>query len=536
MPVIPLLRQPGPLNAAPAAVLDNQRRPTVNVSAQARAVGNVADAARMPEVDARDAMAPVVALGAVGAAVSRAGGVMQALAIKQAEAETDVQVAEADQAMRDAYGKHAAWRTTTPDTALWDQNLNETLGQARSTIEKNPHLSRAARDAIRLRADKFVGDAKINLLQDKATSTFARANSTYRARTNELLSNKDWDGAIANAEEAEQKMYGFPHETQRIRDIAKQGREGDKVNTAYDAAINAPQAVLDDPDKFTSGIDDAREVKNILATAKQAQRESQSSSVDMLSDRMASGEFVTLNSLQQAFPDSMRPTVRKQFEGAWLRMQQPGIKAQLEKDAPMNYARFTKIAEDYKSEDDPEGIRWSQLNLAVKNALPEILANPILSTMSKKRPGAVEVIDAPAPLKSAVRDIVDTMFDNGVYGQFEEMAPRTSQYAPIVMIENPQKKAEALAKKGNAMIYMDQWMAENPKAKPDEALLVLRAFNNGKAPAIRSSSTPPPRQEPPNLSVGDKTSWERDLPEYDDSSFDSILWPAGSLSPDLQSP
>lgn len=525
MPRIPLLRQPGPIANAPAPVLDNQRRPNVDNRAVSQAVGNLAQASQIRDVDPRDFTAPYAALGAVGRAVSQAGDVLGGLAIKKREAQTDIQIAEADQVMQDAFNQHAAWRTKTPDTTAWEGNLTETLSRARQSIEGNDKLHPAAREKIRLRLSKFEGDAKADLLRDSAKMEFRRAGSVYDASAERAMRNKDYGEAERIAMEKEEKGYGYPHETEHLRTIIGKSKEQDakdaeaeRVSLVYNLVLSDPDKVEENFDSMTEGLD-PRDRDSLRTQIEQAKTQRAASEVDTLSDRMASGEFQTLAALQAAFPERMRPTMRKQFEGALLRGQQPAIRAQLEKDAPQNFARFSDAVESYKPEDDKEGTRYAQIVMAAKQAMPEELRGEILGPLYKKRTGT-GTLDAPEPLKQTARDIVSTMFDSGALGNFKAMNAEGKE------VEDPKKKAAAYAKKGEVMIYMGKWMQQNPDATPDKAFEVIRQMIAGNAPLIRS--TVAPAAAPPDYSAKPTRNqpvapWENDLPAGAPGEIDPLI-------------
>ncbi len=538
MPRIPLLRQPGPIADAPRAVLDTQRRPTVNRSGEMNALGRFADATKMPDVDANAMVAPYKALGAVGEAVQRSGSILGALAQKKAEAETQIQVAEADQAMEDGYNEHLNFRAANPDPNTWEGNMTETLAKTRKRIESNPHLSQVAKEQIKIRGDRFVGHSIASVREQSAKQTFKKAASVMDAGIMRAETAGDFEGSVRLTKEKVAAGYGYEHEVAaqegRVKKLQEQKEKDDhaqEVNTVYALALADPYKTEEDFDKLTEGMD-PQEKDSLKTQIYQEKRARSSAESDALSDRMASGEFVSLASLQAAFPEKMTPTVRKQFEGAFLRSQIPGMKAKLEADAPQNFARFSDVVEKYDAKEDPEGIRYAQIVMSVKQAMPEELRGEILGPLYRKRPGADGAIEAPEPLRASVRDIVNTMFDAEALGKYKTEVPGNTIYDAPKVIEDPKAKATAYAKKGDVMIYMGKWMTENPTATPDQAYSVVRDLLANKVPtAIRSTVRPvsaadiTPRPVTKRTRAEPVLNWDDDLPNEETEPGESLLLP-----------
>src|SRR3954463_6374424 len=112
MPLIPQIRS-NPLANVPAPVLDRAARPTLDSSQQIAAVGKLGSI-KAPELPMSLA-APSEALGSIGKGIQQAGGVLEVLGAKQRQAETDVQVAEADNSMLAERSDFETWKQEHPD-------------------------------------------------------------------------------------------------------------------------------------------------------------------------------------------------------------------------------------------------------------------------------------------------------------------------------------------------------------------------------------------------------------------------------------
>lgn len=176
MPIIPLPKLAYTADA-PSPVLDQQRRPTVDNSAVRQGVQELANAQKMPELNADKFSAPYEALGAVGQALAKTGNVIDALAQKRDEALTSKQITGADDAMSLHDAAFHDQIQNTPDETEWGAMGNDSRLQVRKNLLDNPKLTPAARQELESRLLRWdaMQRSQIQFLSDKKTFGDAKA-------------------------------------------------------------------------------------------------------------------------------------------------------------------------------------------------------------------------------------------------------------------------------------------------------------------------------------------------------------------------
>lgn len=231
MPNIPTFNNTKPLGDAPAPVLDRERRPTVDNSGVIAATGALGKikSPLLPE-----GLADNSGLMAIGKAVQQGGNVVQALAIKRQEAETDVQVATADGAMQQERAKFEQWKQeTNADPATWQEEWGNRVNQLRTNIFSNEKLTGGAQEQIGLRMLRYEKQSEADVMAGAARETFGRA----RAATIGIADNAAETQDKTRHEEAVStglaKGYLYPHEAEAMRlHFEKVGQQKAKQATA----------------------------------------------------------------------------------------------------------------------------------------------------------------------------------------------------------------------------------------------------------------------------------------------------------------
>lgn len=222
MPIVPLIRQSAPLANAAAPVLDRERRPTLDTSSVQRGLLELNDARKMPLQDPATAAAPYEALGSVGRALQQTGSLIGALAIKRKEAESDIQIAEADARMSQEQADFTNWKVNNPRPEAWEPEWKTRLGRVRSELTGNQKLNAGAREQINLRMTRWEGQTQAGVAVEAATKTFAVAQSTFLAtadRAREAQNPKEFEEALNTAAA---KGYLFPHQIANERQKYKE--------------------------------------------------------------------------------------------------------------------------------------------------------------------------------------------------------------------------------------------------------------------------------------------------------------------------
>jgi hypothetical protein len=490
-------------------------------SASIRAAGAVA------QVDPRGFVVAAQQVGAIGQAIAGEGQAIMAIRLKQNEAISIRKEYEANTSMQMAQDQINSDLELEPDETKWAGIAEKHSTALRDSLLKQ-HLSPDARDAISMKMDSWQRRASLAVTINSAKRSNDKVKDAGAAMRIKLANQGDIPGALRQAETEHGAGFMSAEELEIERERLKKLAERNKVNQVYSFLLANPGAFLAEPDKHTQGMD-AQTRDGLINQARQAKGQAESEEVDTFTDRMADGEFKTLTDLQSALPETMRPAIRRQLEGMLLRSQEPGIKAKLEADAPQNFARFSDAVDGYNAESDPDGIRYAQIVMAVKQAMPMELRGEILGPLYRKRPGAVSDIEPPEPLKSTVRDIITTMFEAEAFGKYKVETPGATQYDKPTIKEDAKAKAAAYAKKGTAMIYMSKWLAANPEATTDKAFEAVRGIIAGNAPSIRSlvpqtAPPAPPSYTPTKLPKQQLVApWENDLPPEQPGQIDPLI-------------
>jgi hypothetical protein len=96
--------------------------------------------------------APSEALGQLGKGIQQAGGVLEVLGQKQRQAETDVQVAEADNSMLAEKSSFEQWKTEHPDPSDWSTEWEKAALDAEAERSQQFETAHGRRGANRVAA------------------------------------------------------------------------------------------------------------------------------------------------------------------------------------------------------------------------------------------------------------------------------------------------------------------------------------------------------------------------------------------------
>lgn len=499
---------------------------------------NTSKAVQTIRADERAFVSADLGRAKMGEAVGQIGDSLAKIAEQQMRDVNIRKEAEAQGMMEKADAEITAAYTNEPDETKWGAITAERIGKLKNQLAKEQY-SPALKEAVDTHVSKWESQRNAEGIIASARESKRKADAIIKDRLNLAAETQD--------ESAHERTLGDLVNTGRItpeaadlerlqfKEVGKQkDREfkAEQTNSVYALALEDPDKAEANFDGLTQGLD-ASQKDSLMTQIRQAKTTRSADEVNSFSDRMASGEFATLAALQAAFPEKMRPTQRKEFEGWFARMQQPGIKAKLLADAPKNFARFTDIVKNYNAKEDKDGLRYSQIIIAANQALPSKLIGSITGPLYAKRTNSGN-LDAPPALKSTVDGIMDQMFKASAFGLYMKSQPPkdpkdNDDPKKWGWVEDPNLKASALAKKGEAMMHMDEWFKENPAASSDAAFAELRNFTTGKgstpkirvsAPIIRATPAFVPSRNQP---VPD---YDLDLPDMNPDTFTNPLLPA----------
>lgn len=245
MPIIPRLPTPGPLDSAPAPVLDRERRPTVDSSREIAAVGALGKAGQMP-MDNNDYT--LRGMGAVGDAVMRAGGIMGALAAKKQEATDRRLVNSAQSAMDQAAIEFQQWQAANPNVPeSWTEEARKRADGLMKPFLEMKELSRSAKDDLALMGQSWAGRFVGNVEVQGTKAAFGLAKESYVGRARRAFDSNNFEGGRAALDEG--VAGGYLHDTDREA-LLYEGQEKQKARAAegiggrYDIAVQTANEEL----------------------------------------------------------------------------------------------------------------------------------------------------------------------------------------------------------------------------------------------------------------------------------------------------
>lgn len=290
MPFIPLPKTSTPLAPLPNAVLDRERRPTVDSSGVAQAARQLGSI-KNPEISGNAMAAPFEELGVFGRSISPAGGLLGAAAIEQAHTESRVQVSRADATMAAARAKFDAQADGADPIKwkeMWDKNVAPLKGQLLATEGLRP----AAKAEIEARFENWsmTEGASVDLLMRKAVNHEDKVNFMGEISSAMQTGKKPRFEALLTGPDGQRHLHEWQREKLR-QDFEEIGRQKEREAKA-DAVREAVGGSITMAEGFgeQAGVDFAREQKDLdpqvrmqaEASARQAARVRQGEAMDAL--------------------------------------------------------------------------------------------------------------------------------------------------------------------------------------------------------------------------------------------------------------
>lgn len=482
MPIIPLLKKPGPLADAAAPVLDNQRRPTVDRRAEMGAAVNLGQSFRRPEVNPDALTADTRSLGAVGESIARTGSVLGAVALKRREAETDIQISEADNALSAAFGEHASWRASNPDPSGWEENLNQTMTKARAAIDANEKLHPEARRQISLRANKFINDSRINTAQDAAQQTFRLAASTFRGSVVRSFGEKNYEQGIATAKEAEAKGYLFPHEVAGYEaDVVRYKEQDEREARQNENLLKAQQftvaqnlavsrAANQGEESALKDLDDGKFGSNLSPTDKERVRNSiqavsrdrAAQAMDSISAGIVTGEINSEALIDAKASPHFGPKL--QYEAKEFLKRFDASKQRLEKqeNGIRNAVEMRQAVMDYDPAADKDRTEYFKLSTAIKSTVEEENAGELLKDLAKKYGTEPPKVKVRPEVKQGVTRSINALYDPEVGAIKWRSKNYNAAEGRVITVIDQAKRQQAIDAAARLEIQMNDWFQSNP--------------------------------------------------------------------------
>lgn len=490
MPLIPLPKLSATPDA-PAPVLDNLRRPTVDNTAVSRGVQELANAQKMPELNADKLSAPYEALGAVGQAVTKAGGVIGALADKRQESLRIRHVSAADDKMTDAsteVGTFMSENRTAPEK--WVPFLEKKGAALKSEFDSNADITPEARSLIEMKRQRWLSDTRRTVQGNADATSFRNTADIFLAHSEDAIQKQDPKRQEAVLNEALKGGYIFQHDAafqrERMRDVGIQLKKQAKaalVKSAQDDAIihtraqgeAAGLAYLDS----VKGVDPS-DMEILRSNVRTIGREQTTSEVDSLDDAIASGAIANKAQLDAYTHGraNLRPSVVLQAEKSIVaRNDFKRISAEKEDqrlNGRANYIALYPRVMDYDPSKDLDGGTYYDLRREVRSRVGDEDSGFLRNVLYKKRTGKPPELKADEAVKGWFHDRLEAEFDpfNGAHPWKTKVPIKDSLGGDAIdsdgnvkyrVEEDPKARAQAIGEQWELKQAFDLWMKTSPK-------------------------------------------------------------------------
>jgi hypothetical protein len=471
-----------------------------NNSASIQAAGNVA------QVDPRGFVVAEQQVGNIGKAIAGEGQAIMAIRLKQNEAINIRKEYEANTSMEMAQAQINSDLELEPDETKWAGIAEKHSTALRESLLKQD-LSPDARDAIAMKMDSWQRRASLAVTINSAKRSNDKVKDAGAARRLMMTNRGDYTGALNNAETEHAAGFMSAVELENERERLRKLAEKANVDRLLGIANNKPEEFTRDFAKLTEGLDEVTK-DSLMTQADQALRSKISKQTEDFSDKIAQGDFKTMDDLNTGFPPEMKETTKLEFRYMWGRMNNAEHKAKLLVAVPENFARFKDAVSSYDPSTDPGGERYVKIKMGIVETLPTELRADLITPLDRKF-GPSWDLQVPEGLSDAMYNITRNMFNAEAFGKFKRLEFRKDSTGAIRKdwemkeVEDEKAKNIAYAKRGEAEIYMKDWMAKFPNAGVFKALDELNQFLSGKTKPVRARVSPyAPMQRPIDTPVG----------------------------------
>lgn len=486
MPLIPLLRA-AQVAPAPRVVIDREKRPTKDTSGIQRGVALVGRTAQQPLLPEGYGQASARALGAVGGAIAQGGDILGALAIKRREAESDVQIAEADKQMDLEMADFETWRRDNPDPQTWDAEWSQRMAGARERIAGAENLHPGAREQINLRLTRWEGQSASFVSRTASRETFTQARSGFLARIDNSIANQSEDSFHADLQSAEAKGYIYPHEAEALRQqfsrtgerMQKEAQaEEERLQFEGDAAdaIRDPRVWLEENKSPWKG-DEIRwqKIKNI---ADAREREGTAEIVNQVNDLIASGAVKTIAEIDAIESPFFTPALRDQAKRHLASRDQFAEAMERETNGVRNAVEMRKRVKSYDPSRDPDRTKYFELVREIGSTVEQSMAGELTGELYKKYGTQPPQLKVRPELQRNVSSQLDVLFDarTGAIPYERRVTVKEDGKKKEKWETDPAAKRRAIDAQTTIEIKMADWFKEHPDATLNDAKKKLNDF------------------------------------------------------------
>jgi hypothetical protein len=484
MPIIKLLPKPGPLPNAPAAVLDNAKRPTVDRRAEQQALGNLGQSFEQKPLDAGALTQDTKALGAVGHAIAQAGDVMGAVAMKLRQAQTDKQVMDGELTARDMLAAHDRFMDENQmHPEEWGGNLDKTTVAMKDALDANKKLHPEARRQLELKLSSYSANARIATGKAATKQTFNLTKSAYEAKSITMDSERNYEGGLANMEEAHKKGYVYDHELaaykSRQKDMQRQDERQDEADKhrqdaqRYTAASNlvvaqtrhkGKDAALKDIDEQPSFDDlSPTDKQQLRRVADSVGRDMEANTIDQISRGIADGTLNSQQSIDALLTNHASPAVRAAAKEMINNLHRDQMREDKAGESGIkNSVALHELIQEYDPKQDKDRKKYFEIDMAIKARAGSGNENDLQKELMARLGVDSSKIKAGDPIKRNITESIRIVYD-----PFTGALPWKSKVRvkgkvePVTVIDKDKQKA-ALDAMTKVEIYMNKWVEMNP--------------------------------------------------------------------------
>lgn len=418
-----------------------------------------------------DATAKAAAEGgkAWGQALQTLGQVAGAMAEKQIELQNYTDRIESDGMMhralsdfmieaREANLHPGEWR------ARWDAKL-ETL---RSQV-LHDKLTGSGRQLIEADLTRFSGRSQVEVAEMAFKETRQRATSTAISQADLAYDAGDIEGGdriLTHA--AEQGLLYDDQATDRKlrgRKLAEAKLQEETFKAELSILQDDPKAWMEQHKE--RGDMDPVVYDKLKIQARQEMSERTAAAVDELTAGIFDGTLTVPGEVDALESEWLTPEIREKAKELIDRRGDDSHQKWKEENAIPNFIELRQAVKDYDREKDTNGGTYAALRLRISDELPEPLVGEIAGPLYQKYAGKPIKIEPKKSVTALVRDSLDSMRDEGLFGNYKEHA-FTPNGTPTEVVNEPayRRARELQAEVEGAMT---DWLERNPDATPAKA-------------------------------------------------------------------
>lgn len=509
MPIIPTLRQ-SPVAAAPGAVLDRNRRPTVDTRGQQQAVGQVVRNAQVADVDARAFAAPYEALGAVGQAISRTGSVIGALAEKVDEAKTDKQVFGKDNEITSSFGEFDSWAASAP-AELHVAEFEKLGASGREQLLADKSLTPKASERIAMQFDRRYAQKRAQVMEMSAKQLFRDNGNNARATINNATEAGDWTTTEASAKEAIRKGYLPAFEMPEVKRTfnAVQERKAKEAeaesfkqaqgNTVV--AVRAGGFTVAEKEIRSGYLKQADPVKTerLIEMARTLQNQGEADALNKIAEQIQNNELDSVEAIDASF--GKNPMVSPGARAHAVKLLEKHVADGMPKppvfgteEATRNFVDMRQKVVSRNAADDPTKEKYAETLVEIYQRVPQQLQGELTRELYNRYFAEPPQAAKERPeIQKNVSKTLDRIFDakSGPYAwkitQMERnkkgvLLPVLDDNGNQVIIDDPVREQNAINERTKIEQQMNDWFRDNPsKANDVDAVQKqLNLFRSGK--------------------------------------------------------